>query len=57
MGRALVELADFKSALAPLQHVLAMQPSLIQSHFQLGKAYRQLGRMEDPDSIAVRARV
>ena len=25
----------------------AMQPSLIQAHFQLGKAYRQLGRIEE----------
>jgi len=43
----LVELADFESALPPLQRALAMQPSLIQAHFQLSKAYRQLGRMED----------
>jgi tetratricopeptide (TPR) repeat protein len=47
VGRAFVELADFESALPPLQRALAMQPSLIQAHFQLWKAYRQLGRMED----------
>jgi tetratricopeptide (TPR) repeat protein len=46
-GRALVELADFESALPPLQRALAMEPSLIQAHFQLSKVYRQLGRMSD----------
>jgi hypothetical protein len=32
--------------LAPLERAAAMQPSLIQVHFQLAKAYRQLGRTE-----------
>lgn len=43
-GRALVELGDFEAALVALRRALAVQPSLIQAHFQLAKAYRQLGR-------------
>lgn len=43
-GRALVELGEPEAALAPLRRAIAMQPSLIQVHFQLAKAYRQLGR-------------
>ena len=44
VGRSLVELGEFDAALAPLRRAIAMQPSLIQVHFQLAKAYRQLGR-------------
>ena len=47
MGTALVELADFESAIPPLQRALAMQPSLIHAHFQLARAHRRLGHMED----------
>ena len=43
-GRALVELGESEAALAPLERAAAMQPSLIQAHFQLAKAFRQLGR-------------
>lgn len=43
-GRALLELGESEAALAPLRRAAAMQPSLIQVHFQLAKAYRQLGR-------------
>lgn len=46
-GRALVELGDFEAALVALRRALAVQPSLIQAHFQLAKAYRQLGRTEE----------
>jgi tetratricopeptide (TPR) repeat protein len=34
-------------AIDPLRRALSVQPSLIQSHFQLARAYRQLGRAED----------
>jgi tetratricopeptide (TPR) repeat protein len=47
MGRALVELSEYASALAPLARALALQPSLIQAHFQLAKALRKLGRAQD----------
>src|SRR5271157_457114 len=45
LGRSLVELRECEAALAPLQRSVALQPSLIQAHFQLSKAYRQLGRI------------
>jgi tetratricopeptide (TPR) repeat protein len=53
MGRALVELSDFESALLPLQRALAMQPSLIQAHSSFGKhtgnsvAWRTQGARQD----------
>ena len=47
LGRAHVELAEFETAVDPLQRAIAMQPSLINAHFQLAKAYRQMGRTED----------
>jgi len=47
MGKARVELGNFQSALQPLQRALALQPSMIQAHFQLAKAYRQLGRTKE----------
>ena len=47
LGRSLVELGEFEAALSPLQRAIALQPSLVQAHFQLAKAYRQLGRSEE----------
>jgi tetratricopeptide (TPR) repeat protein len=47
LGRALVELGEFEAALVPLQRAVALQPSLIQAHFQLAKAHRLLGRSEE----------
>jgi tetratricopeptide (TPR) repeat protein len=47
LGRAFVELDDFAPSLAPLQRALALRPSLIQAHFQLGRAYQRLGRLEE----------
>jgi tetratricopeptide (TPR) repeat protein len=44
LGRALVELGEFESAIAPLERAIVLQPSLIQAHFQLSKANRELGR-------------
>ncbi len=44
LGRAHVELSEFEFAVPPLQRALVLQPSLIKAHFQLAKAYRQLGR-------------
>jgi tetratricopeptide (TPR) repeat protein len=49
LGRAHVELAEFETAVDPLQRALAMQPSLINAHFQLAKADRQLGRTKDAE--------
>ena len=46
-GLALNELGDANSALEPLRHALALQPSLIQAHFQLQRAYRNLDRLDD----------
>jgi tetratricopeptide (TPR) repeat protein len=47
LGRALVELDDFGPSIALLQRALALRPSLIQAHFQLGRAYQRLGRLEE----------
>jgi len=44
LGRARVELGEFEVAVAPLQRTIVLQPSLIKAHFQLAKAYRQLGK-------------
>ena len=44
LGRALVELGQFDVAIGPLQRSILLQPSLVQAHFQLGKAYRELGQ-------------
>jgi protein O-GlcNAc transferase len=47
LGTALVQLGDYEAALAPLTNALELDPSLYKAHFQLGKAYRGLGRGED----------
>ena len=47
LGRAQVELGEFEDAVAPLQRAMVLQPSLIKAHFQLGKAYRRLGRTKE----------
>ncbi len=47
LGRSNAELGDFAGAIDPLRHALSVQPSLIQSHFQLARAYQQLGRGQD----------
>jgi tetratricopeptide (TPR) repeat protein len=47
LGSAQVELGEFEGALGPLQRSIAIQPSLVNAHFQLGKAYRQLGRTRE----------
>jgi len=43
-GRALVELGEFQAALEPLERATVLQPTLIKVHFQLARAYRQLGQ-------------
>jgi tetratricopeptide (TPR) repeat protein len=43
----LLQLEQPAASLDPLQHSLSIQPSLIQAHFQLAKAYRILRRSED----------
>jgi tetratricopeptide (TPR) repeat protein len=47
LGRAHVELGEFDAAIGYLQRGIALQPSLIKAHFQLAKAYRQLGRTKE----------
>ena len=47
LGTALVQLGSYEAALAPLQRALDLQPSLVDAHLQLSKAYSQLGRLED----------
>jgi tetratricopeptide (TPR) repeat protein len=42
-----VELGAFDSAIDPLKRATAVQPSLVKAHFQLGRAYRQLGRTKE----------
>ncbi|HET9309182.1 MAG TPA: tetratricopeptide repeat protein [Candidatus Sulfotelmatobacter sp.] len=49
LGRASVEFAEFEAAIDSLQRAIAMQHSLINAHFQLAKAYRQLGRTKDAE--------
>ena len=44
LGRADVALAEYTAAVDPLNQAIAMQPSLINAHLQLAKAYRRLGR-------------
>lgn len=44
LGQALVQLGNFQVAIEPLRHALDLQPSMIQTHFQLAKAYRETGR-------------
>lgn len=52
LGRAHVELAEFAAAVDPLTRAIALQPSLINAHFQLAKAYRQLGRSKEAEEQA-----
>jgi tetratricopeptide (TPR) repeat protein len=47
LGRAQVELGEFEAGVGTLQRAVAVQPSLIKAHFQLSRAYRQLGRTKD----------
>jgi tetratricopeptide (TPR) repeat protein len=47
LGTSLVQLGEFSSAVEPLERSEKMQPSLIRVHFQLAKAYRQLGRGQE----------
>ena len=47
LGRSQVELHEFEAAVATLQHAVDVQPSLVKAHFQLAKAYRQLGRTNE----------
>ncbi len=47
LGRSNVELAEFDAAVKPLKRAIAIDPSLIKAHFQLAKAYGQLGRTKE----------
>lgn len=44
LGQSLVQSGNYPAAIEPLRHALELQPSMIQAHFQLGKAYRETGR-------------
>jgi tetratricopeptide (TPR) repeat protein len=43
LGQSLVQLGNSQAAIDPLRHALDLQPSMIQAHFQLAKAYRETG--------------
>jgi tetratricopeptide (TPR) repeat protein len=47
LGKSLLQLEQPATALDPLLRSLALQPSLIQAHFQLARAYRELGRTQE----------
>jgi tetratricopeptide (TPR) repeat protein len=47
LGRAQVGLKDYATALVTLQRALQLDPTLIEAHFQLGRAYRELGKREE----------
>jgi tetratricopeptide (TPR) repeat protein len=49
LGKSRVELADCAAALDPLVTAISMQPSLVNVHFQLARAYRQLGQTKNAD--------
>jgi tetratricopeptide (TPR) repeat protein len=47
LGKSRLQLEQPAAALDPLLRSLGLQPSLIQAHFQLARAYRELGRTEE----------
>lgn len=47
LGTALVALGKDEEALSPLHEALNLDPSLSDVHFQLGRAFRDLGRLEE----------
>ena len=47
LGQSLVQLGLSRAAIEPLRHALSLQPSLIEAHFQLGKAYREAGQSKE----------
>lgn len=47
LGRALVETADASSALGHLQQVVSADPSNLEAHMSLAKAYSKLGQKDD----------
>jgi len=47
LGTALVELGSYEAAIEPLKEALELRPSLKKAHFQLGRVYRHLGRLEE----------
>lgn len=47
LGTALVALGKDQEALSPLQEALDLDPGLSDVHFQLGRAFRNLGRSEE----------
>jgi tetratricopeptide (TPR) repeat protein len=52
LGRAYVELGASEVAVANLQRALDLDPSVIKAHFQLAKAFRQLGRAKEAQQEA-----
>lgn len=49
LGRALLALGDAEGAIAPLRDALAADPTIAEAHFQLGRAFRQLGRRNEEE--------
>src|SRR6201999_3921574 len=53
LGRAQIELGEYAAAIDPLKRAIAIQPSLINAHFQLAKAYRRLKRADDAENESI----
>jgi tetratricopeptide (TPR) repeat protein len=47
LGQVQVGLKDYEVAIVTLQRALQLDPTLIEAHFQLGRAYREVGKMEE----------
>jgi len=49
LGKALRASGDPADSIEPLQKALALQPALNEAHLQLGKAYRDLGKINEAE--------
>jgi predicted Zn-dependent protease len=49
LGRALLALDDAQGAIRPLRDALAVDPTIAEAHFQLGRAFRQLGQRDEEE--------
>jgi tetratricopeptide (TPR) repeat protein len=49
LGQALLALGDAEGAVTPLREALAADPTIAEAHFQLARAFRQVGRRDEAD--------